>query len=293
LGHIEGHMEQPEAPVTRVWQKIGLIAEISSACRRLQPDAPAFVEVLRLIQAIVPFDAATLYTRDSSCGRYRTRAILEHEVKTPGMLLRHDPTDPENWQPRTRQPLVWSAGSDAEIRQSDEPFAAIMVIPLEVDEIIIGLLNLGSGSPGVLTQQQLKLMSVVADQLAVCLERQEHVARIETQHRELQRAHQQLHESQEHLIAQEKLAAVALVAATINHQINNPLSVIVGNIDCLMLEEPELPPKTRERLQRVVGAALRIGEVNRHLLNIQSIAAESDPKTILDVAGVESAALPR
>jgi signal transduction histidine kinase len=290
LGHIEGYMEQPEAPVTRVWQKIGLIAEISSACRRLRPDEPAFVEVLRLIQAIVPFDAATLYTRDASSGRYLSRAVLEQEVKAPDMLLRIDPADPANWQPRTRQPLVWSVGDEARSGPSEEPFAAIMVIPLEVDGAVIGLLNLGSASPGILTQRQLKLMSVVADQLAVCLERLEHVARIETQHRELQQAHARLRESQAHMIAQEKLAAVSEIAATINHQINNPLSVIVGNIDCLMLEESGLSAKSQERLRRMVGAALRIGEVNRHLLNIRSIAADTDSKTILEGVGVDPAA---
>ena len=288
MGYIEGYMEQPEAPVTRVWQKIGLIAEISAACRRMGPDAPAFVEVLRLIQAIVPFDAATLYTRDSTRGRYVARATLEQEVAAPDMLLKRDPSDPGNWQPRTRQPLVWSAGSEVDGR-CDDPFVSVMVIPLEVDETVIGLLNLGSGTPGVLTQRQLKLMSVVADQLAVCLERQDHVARIEAQHRELQQTHESLRGSQARVIAQEKLAAVSQVAASINHQINNPLSVIVGNIDCLMLEEPELRPKAKERLKRVIEAALKIGQVNRHLLNIQSIATDPNLQKTLDSIGADTA----
>jgi len=282
-------MEQPEAPVTRVWQKIGLIAEISAACRRMGPDAPAFVEVLRLIQAIIPFDAATLYTRNSPRGRYVARATLELEVATPDMLLQRDPSDPDKWQPRSRQPLVWSAGGEVAGRQSDGPFVSVMVIPLEVDDVVIGLLNLGSGTPGILTQRQLKLMSVVADQLAICLERQEHVARIEAQHRELQQTHESLRDSQAQLIAQEKLAAVSQVAASINHQINNPLSVIVGNIDCLMLEEPGLGVKAKERLKRVIGAALQIGQVNRHLLNIQSIATEPNLQKALDSVGADPA----
>jgi signal transduction histidine kinase len=150
-------------------------------------------------------------------------------------------------------------------------------------------LNLGSGTPGVLTPRHLKLMSVVADQLAICLERQEHVARIEAQHRELQLSNESLRDSQARLIAQEKLAAVSQVAASINHQINNPLSVIVGNIDCLMLEEPDLGAKAKERLKRVIGAALQIGKVNRHLLNIQSIATDPNLQKTLDSVGVDPA----
>ncbi len=287
MGHIDGYMQQPEAPVTRVWQKISLIAEISATCRRLSPDAPSFVEVLRLIQAIVPFDAATLYTRDSSHDRYVPRATLEQEVPTPDLLIRRDPSDPARWQPRTRQPLVWSIGEESKKFEAEGPFASVMVMPLVVDDVVIGILNLGSSTPGVLTQRHLKLMSVVADQLAICLERQEHVARIEIQNRELQQAHDQLRDSQQYLIAQEKLAVVAEVAGTLNHQINNPLSVIVGNIDCLLIEEPELKAKTQERLRRITEAALRIGQVNRQLLNIQSIANDPDLKAALNTVGAD------
>ena len=291
MGHIDGYMEQPEAPVTRVWQKISLIAEISATCRRLSPDAPSFVEVLRLIQAIVPFDAATLYTRDSLQRRYVARATLEQEVRTPELLVRRDSADPDNWQLRTRQPLVWSAGDEGDSFETDGPFASVMVTPLEVDDTMIGLLNLGSSTPGVLTQRHLKLMSVVADQLAVCLERQEHVARIEIQNRELQQAHDQLRESQQYLIAQEKLATVAEVAGTINHQINNPLSVIVGNIDCLLIEESGLKVKTQERLRRITEAAIKIGQVNRQLLNIRTIATDPELKAALNSVASDPAAV--
>jgi signal transduction histidine kinase len=150
-----------------------------------------------------------------------------------------------------------------------------MLLPLAIENEVIGLLSLGSFTPGILVSRQIKLLAVVADQLAVSIERFEHIARIETQNRALLRAQQQLQVMHEKRVADEKLAAVAELAATINHQINNPLSVVVGNIDCLALEEPNLSDKSKERLKRVVGAALKIAEVNRRLLNIQSIVTDA------------------
>jgi len=45
-------LEPADSSVTRFWEKISLIAEISAACRRLDSEAPAFDEVLGLIQGL-------------------------------------------------------------------------------------------------------------------------------------------------------------------------------------------------------------------------------------------------
>ena len=268
------HRETADTPVTRVWEKIGLIAEISAACRRLRPESPTYVDVLHLIQAIVPFDAATLYLRDAATRQFVNKAILLEEVLPPGMLIQRDEASPDCWRPRLQQPVVWSSDESDDL-QTETAFASIMLLPLAIENEVIGLLSLGSFTPGILVSRQIKLLAVVADQLAVSIERFEHIARIETQNRALLRAQQQLQVMHEKRVADEKLAAVAELAATINHQINNPLSVVVGNIDCLALEEPNLSDKSKERLKRVVGAALKIAEVNRRLLNIQSIVTDA------------------
>jgi len=284
LRQVKDNLETEGGPITRVWQKIGLIAEISSACRKLRPGAPAYNEVLRLVQAIVPFDAATLYLRETVSDHFATRATLGQEVLPPEMLIQRDPVHVDRWHPRLQQPVVWSA-DDGAGTESDHAFAAVMLLPLSVDDRVIGLLNLGSYTPGVLAQRQLKLMAIVGDQLAVSIERLDHIAKIEAQNRELRKAQRHLQLSQEKRIAEEKLAAAAQLAASINHQINNPLSVVVGNIDCLIIEEPTLSSEARRRLDRVVSAALKIGEINRCLLNIQSIVAEeTDPEPTAQMA---------
>ncbi|MEW5794860.1 MAG: GAF domain-containing protein [Candidatus Zixiibacteriota bacterium] len=271
---VGAYGESGDSPVTRAWEKIELIAEISAACRSLSPETPHFVDVLRLIQTVVPFDAATLYLRDSDSGRFLVKAILLDEVAPPPALVLRDEALPDRWKPHLQQPVVWSSG-DGEAPQPETEFAAIMLLPLILEDKTIGLLCLGSYSPGILVTRQIKLMAVVADQLAVSIERFEHIARIEAQNQALMRAQQQLQIMHEKRIADEKLAAVAELAASINHQINNPLSVVVGNIDCLTLEEPRLSDKSRERLKRVMSAAMKIAEVNRRLLNIQTIVTDA------------------
>jgi GAF domain-containing protein len=263
---------------TRFWQKISLIAEISDACRRLKSEAPVFDDVLGLIQGIIPFDAASLYLRETGTDGYVLKATIEEEVRSPEMLIVRDRVHPDRWHSILRQPLLWSPEGEREQSEREQSdFSAILIAPLCVDNETIGLLNLASYSDGVLSEKQIKLMTVVADQLAVSVERLEYAARIEAQNRALQQNHEQLKANQARLVADERLTAVAELAATINHQINNPLSVVVGNIQCLALEEAGLSAKAKDRLRRAIEAALKVGEVNRRLLNIQALVDDSHP----------------
>ncbi len=256
-------------PATRFWQKINLVAEISTLCRRQRPQSPSYEAVLELIQKIIPFDAATLYTADPLTGRLEIEAGLAGEVDLPGFLslqLQASAVD-RNFP---RKPIVYDAGSSPEGFDADSEYEAMMIVPLTIDGSILGVLSLGSYTPGVLVDRHLKLMSIVADQLAVSMDRLGRIAEIEAQHRALEQAHRQLRDNQRQIIDAEKLAAVVSLAASVNHEINNPLSVIVGQVQCLMVEDHDFDARTVERLQRVEQAAIKIGEVNRRLLKIDS-----------------------
>lgn len=255
--------QAPEPQVTRVWQKIGLIAKISSACRQRQPDQALFEEVLTLIRSIIPFDAATLYLDRPGQLRLSPVAQLSDKVQLPSPFRVSDTSK------IPRQPLIWPADEDSDFGD-DGAFVTTLAVPLLIEDKVIGVLNLGSCFEGVLTEKLLQLLEIVADQLAVSIERINRMAEIEAQNEALRHAHRQLIASQEQIIEAEKLSAVVEVAATVNHEINNPLAVIVGQIQLLMYESSDLSDKATERLRRVEQAALTIGEINRQLLQLEN-----------------------
>jgi hypothetical protein len=71
-----------------------------------------------------------------------------------------------------------------------------------------------------------------------------------------------------------KAGAISETASSINHQINNPLAVILGNIQCLLLEKPADNQKSLSRLRRIEKAALKISRVNQELTEIHRFASE-------------------
>ena len=66
----------------------------------------------------------------------------------------------------------------------------------------------------------------------------------------------------------QRLSAVTETAVTINHEINNPLTAILGNAELLLSKSPKLDKETLERLKIIEESALRIKKVTENLMKI-------------------------
>lgn len=55
------------------------------------------------------------------------------------------------------------------------------------------------------------------------------------------------------------------VAALLRHEINNPLTGVLGNAELLLAETSNLPEKGHRRLQTIIELAVRLRDVVRHL----------------------------
>jgi signal transduction histidine kinase len=75
------------------------------------------------------------------------------------------------------------------------------------------------------------------------------------QREELQRAHEELQQLHQRAIEQERLSSLGLMAASVAHEINNPMSFVTSNIDA-MLEELREGQNVTERVKEYVDDLL-------------------------------------
>ena len=88
---------------------------------------------------------------------------------------------------------------------------------------------------------------------------------LQTSRAELERAMQQVRLTQEQLIQSEKLSAVGQFVAGVAHELNNPLTAVVGFSE--LLQDMPTDKTTRSHLDRIAKSALRCHKIVHSLLS--------------------------
>jgi hypothetical protein len=70
------------------------------------------------------------------------------------------------------------------------------------------------------------------------------------------------------IIKAEKVASILETAVTINHEINNPLTAILGNTQLLLLDKDKLPKDLLAKITTIEKSALRIRQVTQKLMAV-------------------------
>ncbi len=266
--------DKNDEPVSRFWTKINLVNEIAAILRKEPPLKATFQRILEVIQTVIPFESSTLYLFN------RKKKELE-EVVTLGPKI-----DPINfvqfdagsglnaWAAQQKKPILLSNLKNQD-RPPEEAKSSFLIIPLLVEDKIIGTVSYAHSRPGFFQDKDQKLLLVVGDQLAVSIERLLYQRELERKNQILLKMQKELKAVQKSRIDSEKLEAVRQLAVSINHEINNPLSVIVGNIQCLLFTNKDLDKKVVERLKTVEEESLKIAQINRRLLKIEDLVSET------------------
>jgi len=74
-----------------------------------------------------------------------------------------------------------------------------------------------------------------------------------------------------------RLQAILETAIAVNHEVNNPLTAVLGNTQLLLLQAENLDAQTLKRLKAIEESALRIKEVTQKLLKQNKIRTTEYP----------------
>jgi signal transduction histidine kinase len=132
-----------------------------------------------------------------------------------------------------------------------------LAVPIRVSGQVVGVLDIQDKPPHRLTDRDLLLMTAVADQLAVALEKA-------TLYTNLQKALEQEQSIRSQLIQSERLALVGRLLASVSHELNNPLQAI-QNALFLVKDDPGLSAQGRQDLDIVLSETERMAALIERL----------------------------
>jgi PAS domain S-box-containing protein len=135
-------------------------------------------------------------------------------------------------------------------------------------EKILGVLASSSRTPREFTRSEQGVMIAVGRQLATTIEKVQ-------LYNETRQAYEDLRRTQEQLLQSEKMSAVGQLISGVAHELNNPLTAILGYTQ--LLEGEKLEPRVEEFIQKLRKQAQRTQRIVQNLL---SFARQQKPKRV-------------
>jgi PAS domain S-box-containing protein len=155
--------------------------------------------------------------------------------------------------------------SDPEVRLSGEKreraeeqgYRSIVAAPLMARDRVVGAMTMGAEAGRRFTWDELRLFQAFADQASLAFE----TARLYASARD---SLARLRETQAQLVQAGKMSAIGQLVSGVAHEINNPLSVIIGYGQLLL--HRGVPDSLRRPMELMVQQADRMAKIVRNLL---------------------------
>ncbi len=242
--------------------------EVAVVARHKRPDKQSGAEMLKCLKKLVPYDAATLFFFDQVRQSLETAATVGGEVKILNFVKLEGGAGISGWTALNKKPFLLSDRSKTKQFDPEIDYASFMTIPLVSDGDVIGAISFGAKAPDVFDESMLKRVMYAGEQLVIALERLHFQERARLLENRLRKTEDQLKAARSAVVQPGFAQELRRNVSGVIHEINNSLSVIVGNIQCMLALGAATNQKMLSRLKRIEGAAEKISSANGKILSI-------------------------
>ena len=166
------------------------------------------------------------------------------------------------------------------LRHREEQISSAISVPLCVEEHVVGTLNVNESNRATeFGEDDVRSLTLFANQAALALEKAQLYRDSQRQLEKLLAVLDELSRTQAQLVHSEKLASLGVLAGGIAHEINNPLMVILGRTE-LMLMEDELADRLRRNLDTIRAETERIASIVNGLLTFARKSRQDKMETV-------------
>ena len=264
--------KQAEQEIRRRNRELLVLNSIAQTLTESMDLSDSLYRTLRQIAELFGLDATSLYLFEENGSRLRRVAAVGHRseyarnfpiVAVKPELLEHIKAVHATFVSVQGLPLPHVL-RDAQLKEG--LVSAYIVILWSKDRVIGGLV-VGSRAPREFSPADVNLLIAVGSQVSSAIERS-------SLYEETRTAYENLRRTQEQLLHSEKLAAVGQLISGVAHELNNPLTAILGYSQ-LLTSSGQMGPQGIEYADKLYKQAQR---THRIVQNLLSFARQHKPE---------------
>lgn len=245
--------------------------EIVTILQKGMESTETFEAIFKLIENNIAFDSATLFLYDKDANKLEViHNKGDQKVDLASEIGFERGRGVTSWISKRKDPVILQS-----LKKSrpgvDRRFSSFVSMPLWAADKLIGVFNLGHHEPNFYQREDVSKFEIVANQLSMIMEKIQLQKELKDKNQKLELTIEKLKSAQHELIKKERLAAIGEVAVTVNHEINNPLTSIIGLAEVLeMAYDAGKKEKVKKGLKGILKEAKRIQNVTEKLTKVSN-----------------------
>ncbi len=280
---LESEVELHKATENRLQtqlERLNLLDQLTRAIGERQDLASVYQVVVRRLEDNLPVDFGCVCLYDPAAEVLTvTRVGVNSEAFAMELAMTEQariPIDQNGLSRCVQGHLVY----EPDLSRVDFPFPqrllrgglrALVCAPLQVESQIFGILIAARRKPESFSSGDCEFLRQISEHVALAA----HQAQV---YEALQRAYDDLRQTQQTILQQERLRALGQMASGIAHDINNAVSPVALYTDILLETEPNLSEQTRRYLETTQRA---IEDVAHTVARMREFYREPEPQSVL------------
>lgn len=272
--------ENTEKTLNAQLERLNLLDQITRAVGERQDLRSVFQAVIRRLEDSLPIDLCCFCTYDDGANTLTVSGVgVGSEAVAMELALTENsdiPIDQNGLSRCVSGRLVY----EEDVALVEFPFPrrlcrgglrSLVAAPLLVESKVFGVLIAARKQPRAFTSGDCEFLRQVSEHVALAAHQAQTLAA-------LQQAYEDLRQSQQAVLQQERLRALGQMASGIAHDINNAISPIALYTELLLEREPNLSPRTREYLETAQRA---IGDVSHTVSRMREFYRQQETQLTL------------
>jgi signal transduction histidine kinase len=256
--------------------KLDFLKDIVGILQEGMASGETYAAVFKLIERTVDYQSATLFIYDEHHHSLQNIHQVGPEVVDlisdvnfeAGMGL-------SSWILKQESPVILSDLTRSRPGK-DQRFSSFVSMPLRAAGKLIGVLNLGHAEAGFYDLEDQDDFQMMASEISLVVETFLLRQRLQDRNQALSKALADLQDTQGQLVESERLAAIGELVVTVNHEINNPLTSIIGLAEILEISVATAEPeKVQEGMKAIKKEARRIQRITEKLSRLQDSSTDT------------------